>query len=315
MYYVTLTDDCGTPPITDSVKVVVNPNPYVQTISRRDSCEPLGMVFVPSPADITYQYIWNFGDSQSSNNSSSDIYPSHYYQNAGTYSVSLDLISDKGCTYDTIFENWIVVYPLPLADLGMNPNPASLFNNTVSFTDLTESDDPIKWITWDVSNAENLGPFNYLGAKGVITYDTPGYYNIGLFAETVNSCKDTIWKVLRVNDEYTLYAPDAFTPGQDGRNDYFYPLGHGLDGTKEYLLTIYDRWGIEIFQTSIMPDGTDKKNEMVEASSVPEDQRGWNGKYQNTGEYVQNDVYTWMLKVVDINGVSHEASGMVTVIR
>jgi len=43
--------------------------------------------------------------------------------------------------------------------------------------------------------------------------------------------------------------------------------------------------------------------------------KGWNGKYQNTGEYVQNDVYSWSIRLVDVNGTSHEASGKVTVIR
>ena len=314
VYYITLTDNCGTPPVIDSLEVIVNPNPYVQTITQRDSCEPLGMVFIPYPEDNDIHYLWNFGDPGSGNNESSDTYPSHRFLNAGSYDITLDLTTDKGCTYDTTFANWIVVYPLPVADIGMNPNPASLFNNTVTFTDLTESDDPIDNIQWDFGNGEN-GTFLYLGSTPKSIYESPGYYDIVLFAETRNGCKDTITEVLRVNDEYTLYAPDAFTPGQDGRNDYFYPVGHGLDETKEYELVIYDRWGLEVFKTNIMPEGTGKKKEVVEFSTIPEEKRGWNGKYENTGKYVQNDVYSWTVRVVDVNGVSHEASGKVTVIR
>ena len=314
VYYITLADNCGTPPVIDSVSVIVNPNPYVQTITQRDSCEPLGMVFVPYPEDNNVHYHWNFGDPQSGNNESTDMYPSHLFQYAGTYDIKLDLLTDKGCSYDTTFSNWIIVYPLPMADLGMNPNPASLFNNTVTFTDLTVSEDAIDNIQWDFGNGENAS-FMYLGSKPKSIYDHPGYYDIVLFAETRNGCKDTVRKVLRVNDEYTIYAPDAFSPGQDGRNDYFYPLGHGIDGTKEYELVIYDRWGLEIFKTDKMPYGTDKTSDDFDPDLIPEDQRGWNGKYNNVGEYVQNDVYTWAVKLVDVNGVSHEASGRVTVIR
>jgi len=315
MYYLTLEDNCSSPTITDSVLVTVNPNPYVQTITQIDSCEPLGMLFYPYPEDVNTHYHWNFGDPVSGNNESTEMYPSHVFQNAGTYSIGLNLTSDKGCTYDTLFENWIVVHALPIADFGMNPNPASLFNNTVAFTDLTESADPIKWIYWDTGNGDNPGPYNYLHSTPKSTYDGPGYYDVRLFAETKFGCKDTVTRVLRVNDEYTVYVPDAFSPGMDGRNDYFYPIGHGIDGSQEYKLTIYDRWGVEIFSTNKMPLGTEFKYEDFDPKSVPEDQRGWNGRYENTGKYVQNDVYSWALKIVDVNGVSHELFGKITVVR
>ncbi len=46
-----LSDNCSSPEDTAYVNVIVNSNPYVQTITQRDSCEPLGMVFMPYPED------------------------------------------------------------------------------------------------------------------------------------------------------------------------------------------------------------------------------------------------------------------------
>ena len=313
-YYVTLSDDCGTPPVKDSVKVVVHQNPYVQTITQKDSCEPLGVVFAPYPSSDTISYHWNFGDPISGNNESNEMYPSHFYQYAGKYDVELSLETEYGCTYDTVFDNWIIVHPLPEADFSMDPNPASLFNNTVTFTDITICEDTITNVHWDFGNGETAR-FPYGGSQPKSSYANPGYYDVVLFAQSQYGCKDTVIKVLRVNDEYTLYAPDAFSPGEDGRNDYFYPVGHGLDDTKEYNLVIHDRWGMVVFETDIMPYGTDKKYEDFKHEDVPEDQRGWNGRYMNTGDYVQNDVYTWSVKVVDMNNVPHEASGRVVIIR
>ncbi|MBN2668794.1 MAG: PKD domain-containing protein [Bacteroidales bacterium] len=316
-YFVTMSDECGSPVIKDSVKVIVNPNPYVQYISQKDSCEPLGMVFIPYPEDNDVYYTWNFGDPISgSNNISHNMYASHLFDHPGTYDITLSLISSENCHYDTTFANWITVYPLPEADFGMNPNPASLFNNTVTFIDITESGDPIDNIQWDFGNGESA-TFDYLNSHVKSVYDAPGYYNIVLFAETNHGCVDTARKVLRVNDEYTLYAPTAFTPGAGykGINDYFYPIGHGIDSLQSYELVIYDRWGIEIFHTDVMPYGTDKRVQDFTPEMIPEEQRGWNGRYQNKGDLVQNDVYTWLVRLVDVNGVAHEASGKVVVIK
>jgi len=313
-YYVTLSDDCGTPPVVDTVEVVVNPNPYISTVTQKDSCEPLGVYFAPYPPDSTCHYQWNFGDPISGGNESSEMYPSHYYQYAGKYDVMVHLSTDIGCTFDTIFNDWIIVHPVPEADFSMDPNPATLFNNTVTFTDITECEDTITRVHWDFGNGET-DYFPYGGSRPKSSYANPGYYDVVLFAESQFGCKDTVTKVLRVNDEYTLYAPDAFSPGQDGRNDYFYPVGHGLDGTKEYKLVIHDRWGMVVFDTDVMPYGTDKRVGDFRPEDVPEDQRGWNGRYQNVGEYVQNDIYTWSVRVIDVNGVAHEAAGRVNVIR
>jgi len=314
-YFVTLSDNCGSPRVVDTVQVMVHPNPYVYNISKKDSCEPLGMVFFPSPEDNNANYTWDFGDPASgSQNTAIGMYPSHLFHNSGSYDISLHLSSAYGCTYDTTFENWIVVHPLPEADFTMNPNPASLFNNVVRFYDLTQSEDAISIIHWTFGNGEQAS-YPYLGVNPQSEYVQPGYYDVMLTATTIHQCKDTISRVLRVNDEYTLYAPNAFTPGEDGRNDYFYPLGHGLDSTKTFEFVIYDRWGEEIYKTTVMPKGMNLRSQDIDNTLFKNEEVGWNGRYNNTGQFVQNDVYTWRIKLMDVNGVSHEMSGTVNVIR
>jgi gliding motility-associated-like protein len=52
-----------------------------------------------------------------------------------------------------------------------------------------------------------------------------------------------------------IYFPNAFTPDGDGVNDFFGPVGQDID---QFEMTIFDRWGNEIFRTTdmrIMWDG------------------------------------------------------------
>jgi hypothetical protein len=65
---------------------------------------------------------------------------------------------------------------------------------------------------------------------------------------------------------------------------------------KDYQMFIYNRWGQEIFST------TDFES-------------GWNGKYQNVGDYVSPGVYVYYITYKEVNGKSRERVGSVTVVR
>ena len=92
-----------------------------------------------------------------------------------------------------------------------------------------------------------------------------------------------------------IYVPNAFSPNFDGTNDYFGIYGFYI---KKMKLTIYDRWGGVLFE-----------------SSNP-DQR-WDGTVK--GEPVGNGVYVWQLYVEgfeeDGTEFSEVQSGSVTLLR
>jgi subtilisin-like proprotein convertase family protein len=317
-YYVTFSDNCDSPVVIDSLDVKVHPIPEVYNVTRADSCAPLGVNFIPDPADADNNYLWNFGDLSSEEfNESNNMVASHYFENSGTYDISLSVISPFGCEFDTIFENWVTVYALPEANYATENNPASLFDNVVKFIDITDSEDEIDKIIWSFGNGETA-----VGPVVETTYDAPKVdtgYIVQMYVETVKGCVDSVQFRVRVNDEFTLYIPDAFTPGKDGNNDYFYPIGHGADKQLEYQMIIYDRWGHEVYNSNIIPFGIERKSNSIirefEALGIPEKERGWNGRYQNTGSFVPNGTYSWLLRLHDVNKVPHERSGRVTVIR
>ncbi|MET0243928.1 MAG: gliding motility-associated C-terminal domain-containing protein, partial [Flavitalea sp.] len=52
-----------------------------------------------------------------------------------------------------------------------------------------------------------------------------------------------------------VYIPNAFTPNRDGKNDVFKPVTFGTP--LSYRLTIYNRWGQMIFDTTDSSKGWD----------------------------------------------------------
>ncbi len=79
-----------------------------------------------------------------------------------------------------------------------------------------------------------------------------------LKGENGYGCVDYDTVCVYVTKDFNVYIPNAFTPNEDGYNDVFIPVGYGIS---EIRLTIFDRWGEQIFtsnETSIGWDGSRK---------------------------------------------------------
>jgi gliding motility-associated-like protein len=108
-------------------------------------------------------------------------------------------------------------------------------------------------------------------------------------------CADTACvkvEVRKVCD--TFFIPDAFAPETGGAeaNDCF--RAYGNDCFKEMTLTVFDRWGHAIFETSNWEDCWDGTH---------------NDKKLNTG------VYVYLFKATLLNGDNFLVKGNVTLIR
>jgi gliding motility-associated-like protein len=125
------------------------------------------------------------------------------------------------------------------------------------------------------------------------------FYNItktGLYKVTAsNYCgnvNDEI-KVSFIDCSCTQYfIPDAFTPKNDGLNDWFYPIAN-CEPIK-FSFSIYNRWGSEVFYTN-----NHKEN--------------WDGKFN--GKECQADVYFYTLNYQFPLTTTKSINGTVTLIR
>lgn len=68
------------------------------------------------------------------------------------------------------------------------------------------------------------------------------YYTVKLVAKSnALGCSDSARRTLTVLDHCLIAVPTAFTPNNDGRNDFFRP--HNALKADNYEFKVYNRWG------------------------------------------------------------------------
>ena len=98
--------------------------------------------------------------------------------------------------------------------------------------------------------------------------------------------------MVKVFKEVKFYVPSAFTPNQDGLNDYIKPIPVGMKEVKYFR--IYNRWGQLVFD-------------------LTEDPRGWNGKIG--GKLQSTQTFVWMAEGLGINDKLYKQKGTLVLIR
>ena len=96
---------------------------------------------------------------------------------------------------------------------------------------------------------------------------------------------------LFVGEPLDLYVPNAFTPNGDGQNDVFEIFGVGIS---QVDLTVYNRWGQEVFQAS---------------SNRPQ----WDGMYK--GKMQPPGMYSYLVEVWFLGDHVVKQKGSVALIR
>ena len=89
-----------------------------------------------------------------------------------------------------------------------------------------------------------------------------------------------------------LMLPNAFSPNGDGLNDIFrikYPFT-----VKEFRLTIFNRFGEKIFETTDMS-------------------KGWSGTYKGNDQ--PEGSYVWVVQLTGLNNIKQTSKGIVTLIK
>ena len=108
-----------------------------------------------------------------------------------------------------------------------------------------------------------------------------------------SGCVSTTQILVTVIPQHQLYLPNAFTPNNDGINDFWEAFGN----KKAWIrcsVEIFDRWGEKIFYSSDL----DFK---------------WDGKYRDN--YVLPGVYIYSFKVVFVDDYTVTNTGSITLIR
>jgi gliding motility-associated-like protein len=246
--------------------------------STLSGCEPLTVQFnnvTPAPS-IACE--WDFGDG----NTAEECNPTHVYTESGLYSIDIRVTFENGCTYDTIYQQYIEVTPPPQAVFTASPQPTTINNTELSF--FPESNDFI--VEWQWNFGEVFPYTDTVETPTVIFPGISGSYPVELVVINSDGCSDTLSSFILIESDGTITMPNVFTPNGDGDNDRFVPF-EAFPG--KWQLTIFNRWGVEIFTT---------KN----AS------QGWSGTDSSAGTYY------WILQPLE--GQQGEGkSGYVTLLK
>lgn len=144
---------------------------------------------------------------------------------------------------------------------------------------------------WDFGNSQ----VSRLEAPPVQYYLIPGarvQYNAWLAVSDTAGCTDTAYQQIQVENNCFIAVPSGFTPNNDGRNDYLYPLN--VFKVTNLHFQVFNRNGRLVFESR---DGN----------------RKWDGRVgavlQDTG------VYIWVLSYTDEAGRKVFQKGTTLLIR
>jgi len=287
VYDFAVIDGCTTPPATATSTITVNPLPIVQfSVDDPFGCDEHTAVFTDMSIPAAQQWLWDFGDANSGANSATQSIANHTFSGPGMYDISLQVITAAGCIGDTVFPQFVEVYPLPQANFSVDPTITNLLDATFHFTDLsTGTVNSWDWTFGDGGQGNVMNP--------VHNYTDTGIFVITLIVTTDENCTDFVRQSVEVEPDFMFYIPNSFTPNEDGKNDFFRPYGEGVHW-ETLAMTIYNRWGEQIFFTASIDNP-------------------WDGSYQ--GAQVESGDYVYTITIVDANYESHTYYGNVNLVR
>lgn len=282
-YSVLVTNSCGTTALA-ATTVQVRPLPDVKLLPGAGAgCDEVQAQFsnsiVPNSGDT---YMWDFGDG----NTSAQVSPTHIFTQAGSYVISVTVTSTYGCSSSSKTTFDAAVTPSPDANFISDPPiETSIINPVFNFYDKSIHATGWTWSFGDGATSSQQNPHH--------TYSQTGVYTVKLFTINDGGCVDSIVRSIEVKPEFAFYIPNTFTPNGDNVNEFFTGKGEAII---EYKMTIFDRWGNQIFETNDL-------------------NKGWNGFVKDGTEIAQEDIYVYKIFVKDFQNKDHKYVGHVNIVK
>ena len=258
---------------------------------------PLDIELCTQPYEVTFEatgvapnYYWNFGDG----NTSEEDTTIHTYGTTGTYTVTYAQIDSSTCNIgDTVtFTVQINQAEQFAAEFAFEPPPPC--GSDSMLVELAFTGSGADSLEWDMGNGTllNDSAIQYYYTEG-------GIYTVTLtawdfYCDHVGSISEDVTYFGNMNTETII--PNIFSPDGDGINDNLTFIN--LDGTSQFKITIWNRWGVEIFES--------------DDSSNPWDGNASNGQPAKASVYYYEVTYVNMCddEIKIIPGFVHLVRGM-----
>lgn len=204
----------------------------------------------------------------------------NYYQTTGFVVTATNPDGCKG--YDSVN---ISVY-----SLSVNAGPdTTICDGETYLMAGTASTDSVEWIPSVGLSAVNI-------VNPVFNYGQTTKYYLQVTDSAGCKLNDSVTINVMYCNSY-IKVPQAFTPNNDGVNDYFTVFGEYIS---DYQIKIFNRWGEEVYSS----------NDVNELNNLG---RGWDGRYKGKLQDVGTFVYE--IQATDLNGKNIFKKGNLTLIR
>jgi gliding motility-associated-like protein len=244
-------------------------------------CNPSPVRFKLTTDDTLLSILWIFGDGSTS----AELNPEHVYSAPGAYTIKLYATSITGCV-DSAFTS-VTIYPNPKTAFDVfYPRPDRIFYNREDSVHFTNRSIGGTRYEWDFGDGVKT---NYFNTQHL--YDKPGNYPVKLKAWNELGCVDSTIINVFVDAHIIVLPPNAFTPTGDGLNEGFSVPMFNISSLN---VQIFNRWGERVFESNDL-------------------NFRWDGRFK--GEYVQQDVYVYVIRARNVKGEVLVKKGAVTVLR
>ncbi|MBL7699487.1 MAG: gliding motility-associated C-terminal domain-containing protein [Chitinophagaceae bacterium] len=227
-----------------------------------EGCERDTIEFAHDGANGAHTWLWTLDAENISGQAGSKVYTS-----TGTKNVTLSVSND----FCTAVHTEAISIP-PKIDAKFSAPDIWCANDNVTLLD-NSAGNITSWM-WEFGNGsttmqQNPEPFKYPKIEGEINY------RIRLTVSNATGCTDTASANVIIVGNCNILVPTAFTPNNDGKNDYLFPTN--AFAADNLVFRVYNRFGQIVFESRDW-------------------RRRWdgnvNGQPQNSGTYAWSLSYT-----------------------
>ncbi|MGB3947957.1 MAG: PKD domain-containing protein, partial [Bacteroidia bacterium] len=274
---------------------------YICTVTDNNNCIAKDTVVITAPSPITLITIINPTACDSASGEASTT----AYGGTGTYtynwqptgqsaafidslsagSYTINVTDDNGCSH----QETIVITTTNQPNANVTASDNIIFSGNTTTLNASSAVD----YTWSPTTGLSCDTCQNTIATPVETTN----YCVTITDE--NGCKDTACIIIEVDYMCDLVVPNAFSPNNDGKNDFL--VLHGWDKcvSSDFSMRIFNRWGEKVFES----------NSPTEV---------WDGK--NTNALTENDsngsaVFVYYINAKLITGETIERKGNISLIK
>src|SRR6185436_10327348 len=281
-YIVTVTSTGGCTAQSTPVSVAIKPFPAsVQTVN--DTICPFGQAQVTVVPQAGVSYNWYDQPINGSLLYTGTVFTAPPVSQTTPYYIQLQ--GSNGCVNPNRAAVYVIVDQAP--SIAFQVSLPSIVPNGIQvyFYNSTSGGIQYQWDFGDPLSSDNVSTIE----NPTHIYAEPGDYNVTLVSTNQKGCADSLYRVIHVEHNLSIFIPTTFTPNNDGNNDIFRVRGTNI---RTVVINIFNQWGQMIFH------GEENK---------------WDGTVN--GGLVQNGTYSYFIDVTYNNDTTEKFKGQITAIR